>query len=304
MRKHQQGDTKDIMPSIEAQYQQIPFVDQWEPDQNSIIFRHSKNIIIAPLDKFYHSDTDSINYFMVNSKKSYNNEDLRSHYCHYVNYFEAYFDKELEYFTNIAHIKFLIDTVPEYKVQSFIFDINKYILQPSIVNKVRQMVEYNYNLQLSYKSISNPQLQYTDEHAKILLHMSILMNLCIPLITHFAYVKRVQDIDEFILDVYDNILYYPEFASVDIPSKLYQTSISNVNRNAKNNQVIWNHQDIRGKDTITHSMSAVRNIILNIMPKYAFDKNMISLNYTSIQKNNRFKIFGTHWEGILNCKLC
>lgn len=272
----------------------IPNADEWVADnEQDIIFRHSKNIIIAPLDKFYklENGNDKINYFMVNPKKSYNSEDLRSHYCQYVNYFEKYFDNELEYYTNLAHIKFFIDVYTEYKKENFLYDLNRYIIQPNIFRKVKAMVDYNYSLRLSYKSINNPQLQYTDDHAKTLLHMSILMNLCIPLITHFAYMRRIPDIDEFILDVYDNILYYPEFTQdVDIASKLFQTSISNVNRNAKNNATIWNHQDIRGKDTITHSMAAVRNIILNIMPKYAFNQNMVSLNYTSIQKNNKFQI--------------
>ena len=112
--------------------------------------------------------------------------------------------------------------------------------------------------------------------------MSILMNLCIPLITHFAYMRRIQDIDEYLLDIYDYILYAPPFASVNIPSKIYETSISNVTKNERNNMVIWQKQSIRGKDTITHSMGTVRNIVINIVPKYTFNKSMVSLNYTSI----------------------
>ena len=96
--------------------------------------------------------------------------------------------------------------------------------------------------------------------------------------------------------MYDNILYAPQFSNMDIVSKLYETSISNVNRNAKNNAIIWAKQDIRGKDTITHSMSAVRNIILNIIPKYTFNQNMVSLNYTSIQKSNKYQITDIQYE--------
>ena len=55
------------------------------------------------------------------------------------------------------------------------------------------MVDHNYNLELSYKSANNPQLQYTDDHAKTLLKISILMNLCIPLITHFAYSRKINE---------------------------------------------------------------------------------------------------------------
>jgi hypothetical protein len=153
------------------------------------------------------------------------------------------------------------------------------------------MVEYNYSLQLSYKSNNNPQLQYTDNHAKTLLKTSVLMNLCIPIITHFAYIKKVANIDEYLLDIYDYIIYtLSQMSHMDIAAKLYETANSNVDRNAKNNAALWKKQDIRGKDTVTHSTDTVRNIILNILPKYTFSQNMISLNHTSIQKSNKFQI--------------
>lgn len=276
----------------------IPLVDEWTPDQEDIIFTNAKNLIMAPLSVFYHLDDNSnkINYFMINPKKSYNSDDLRAHNCHYLNYFEKYFDSEKEYFTNMARIKFLIDCYPEYHVENFIQDLCRYILQYNIYTKTKAMVDHNYILSLSYKSANNPQLQYTDEHAKALMQMSILMNLCIPLITHFAYIKRVSSIDEFLLDIYDYILYAQPFQSVNIPAKLYETSISNVTKNEKNNLGVWAKQDIRGKDTVTHSIGAVRNIILNIMPKYTFNKSMVSLNYTSIQKSNKFQITDIAYE--------
>ena len=282
---------------------EIPLVDTWIPNKEDEIFTNSKNVIMAPLNKYYHIEDpeqiDFINCFWVNSKKkSYNSDDLRNHYCLYVNYFEKFFDEEKEYFTNLAKIKYLIDNYPEYKRDNLIFDINRYILQPSIFQKVINMTERNYNLELNYKSNNNPQLQYTDAHAKALMETSILMNLCIPLITHFANKRRVNndEMDEFIIDIYDNILYAPIFSNLVINSKLYETAYSNVSRNVKNNEIIWKKQDIRGKDDITHSQDAVRNIIINIIPKYTFDKSLVSLNYTSIQKNNKFKITDIAYE--------
>lgn len=278
-----------------------PLVDEWAPDPSDVIFTNSKNIISAKLDKYFHVNNENSNFlncFMVNTKKSYNSDDIRNHYCHYLNYFEKFYDTELEYFTNLANMKFCIDCYKEYREPNFIFDINKYILNESILNKVKKMVDDNYSLQLSYKLINNPQLQYTNDHAKVMMHISILVNMCIPLITHFAYMKRIQDIDEFLLDVYDNIFYHPYFSEVDIPSKLYQTTIYNVDKNAKNNAPIWmpSKQDIRGKDTITHSEAGVRNIILNIIPKYVFSHSMVNLNYTSIQKNNKYQITDIAYE--------
>ena len=279
--------------------QPTPFVDEWKIQPEDIYFTNAKDVLVAPISNYYHledSNSTRINYFWIKPKKSYNSDLLRDHCCLYINYFEKYFDIEKEYFTNVALIKFLIDYYQDYGVQNFIYDITRYIIQPSIITKIEKMVDHNYTLELSYKSANNPQLQYTDEHAKTLLKISILMNLCIPLITHFAYSRKINDIDEYLLDIYDYILYAPQFASVDIPSKLYETSISNVNRNAKNNAIIWQKQDIRGKDTITHSMGAVRNIILNIIPKYTFSQNMVSLNYTSIQKSNKYQVTDIQYE--------
>ena len=276
--------------------QQIPLVDQWKPTEDDIYFTNAKDIIIAPMASYYHIDDNNsrINYFWIKPKKSYNSDLLRDHCCLYLNYFERYFDDEKEYFTNLAYMKFMIDCYPTYTINNFMSDICRYIIQPSILAKIERMVDYNYSLELSYKSTNNPQLQYTDQHAKVFLKASLFMNLCIPLVTHFAYNRKVTDIDEFLLNVYDNILYL--FNDVDIVSKLYETSISNVNRNAKNNAVIWAKQDIRGKDTITHSMGTVRNIILNIMPKYTFSQNMVSLNYTSIQKSNKYQVTDIQYE--------
>ena len=279
--------------------QPIPYVDKWKIQPEDIYFTNAKDVLVAPISNYYHledSNSARINYFWIKPKKSYNSDLLRDHCCLYINYFEKYFDIEKEYFTNVALIKFLIDYYQDYGVQNFIYDITRYIIQPSIITKIEKMVDHNYTLELSYKSANNPQLQYTDDHAKTLLKISILMNLCIPLITHFAYSRKINDIDEYLLDIYDYILYAPQFSSVDIPSKLYETSISNVNRNAKNNAIIWQKQDIRGKDTITHSMGAVRNIILNIIPKYTFSQNMVSLNYTSIQKSNKYQVTDIQYE--------
>lgn len=278
----------------------IPFVDKWKPLPEDVIFSHNKNVIIAPISRLFKvpdGENTRLDFFLMNAKKSYNSDDLREHCCDYLNYFEKYYDQEKEYFTNMAYIKFMMEChINEYHQNNLTTDINRYILQPSIFNKVIAMVNDNYNLELSYKSASNPQLQYTDEHAKILMCMSILINMCIPLITHFAYTRRIQEIDEFLLDIYDFILYAPPFSNVDIPSKIYETSISNVTKNEKNNIVIWNKQGIRGKDTITHSMGAVRNIIINIVPKYTFDKSMVSLNYTSIQKSNKYQVTDIKFE--------
>ena len=45
----------------------IPLVDQWKPEQNDIIFTNAKNIIMAPVSRFYHMDESNTNidFFIV-----------------------------------------------------------------------------------------------------------------------------------------------------------------------------------------------------------------------------------------------
>lgn len=281
----------------------IPFADEWQPaTAEDKLFSTVKDIIIAPVATIYkieNPEDERINYFWIRTKKSYNSDLLRDHTCSYLNYLEKFFDPEKEYFTNMSYIKIMIDGFADYNRQNFIFDVNRYILNNSLFEKVKKMVNHNYSLTLNYKNANTPQLQYTDDHAKALMQISIMMNMCIPLITHFAYMRSISDIDDFLLDVYDNIIYAPEFVGVvDIIAKIFETTISNVSKNAKNNATIWapTKQDIRGKNIVSHSKGAERNIILNIIPKYAFNQNMVSLNYTSIQKSNKFQITDIQYE--------
>ena len=282
-------------------------VDEWKPipftpnveniyNQDSI-FMNTKGYIIVPINYFYTGQVEPVgkglDAFVMSTKKCYNSTLMRDHLCRYNNYFCRFYDIDKEYISILSHIKWMIDYVPEYKKDIFIYDISRYLLSPTMLAKTRAMVDDNYSLNLSYKNNTNPSLQYTDEHAKILMQMSILMNLVIPLLTHFAYVKKVEDIDQFLLEVFDYILH---LSDVDIYNKFYETSTTNVGKNAKANPIIWAKQEIRGKDVITHSKSSIENIILNIMPKYVFNQNVVSMNYASISNNTGFQITDIQYE--------
>ena len=268
---------------------QIPPVDSWvESSPDERLFSNTKGIIFGPVINVLNisEEFQTLNYFIMSAKKCYNSQVMRDHTCQYLNYFEKYYDTDKELLVIMARIKYMIDTMPMYSKFNFIHDIKTYIMSDSIRKKAWKMVEDNYTLNLQYKNISE-NLQYTDQHAKIMLCMSLFMNFTIPLITHFAYIKKEGIIDEFIMEIFDLILYM--FPGIDIYNKLYETTISNVSKSETKNSTLWAKQDIRGKDTITHSWASVNNIILNIMPKYGFDKSIISLNFTSIAKNTSKK---------------
>lgn len=280
---------------IVEQETNIPKITEWTPTRKEdILFTNAKNIILAPVTKVLKVQSNTLDYFMIRVKKCYNSQVLRDHVCITCNYFEKYYDKDLELLVSMSRIKYMIDTRSDtyYTRENFIHDIGLYVLSQSIKEKVIRMTEYNYTLNLTYENIT-AALQYNNYHAKVLLEESILMNFVIPLITHFAQSRRIGQIDDFILDVFDIIM---NMFDVDIFSKLFETSISNVSKSEYKNAPLWNKQDIRGKDVVTHSRDSVDNIILNIMPKYVFDRNIVALNYTSVQRNTKCQILEVSYE--------
>ena len=135
-----------------------------------------------------------------------------------------------------------MDYNDEYNKANFISDINKYILRNrSILNKLFMMNEDNYLVELKAKKGKYvPHLQYNTKHGKLLMQMSILMNMVIPLITHFAHLKSIDNIDGLLLEVFDDILY---MSSVNMYNKFYETATSEVERNKSIHAGLWALQD-------------------------------------------------------------
>ena len=272
-------------------------VDQWIPEEKDIIFKTCKGSLLLPVAEYYGVDNESLNIFSLVPKRCYNGNAMREHLPRYLNYFVKYYDQDKELLHAYFKLKYVLDYHGDkYEMEQFMIDIKRYILTPSILNKSIVMNEDNYSLSLdekNYRNDKNPALQYGDKHAKALMWMSLLMNMVIPLATHYALIKGIIDIDKFLLGVFEMIL---ELSDIDIVSKLYETSNSNIVRNAKAHQTLWDMQPIRGKNTTVLSMDSLENIILNIMPKYTYDKNIVSLNFSSIKNCAYYQVTGIKYE--------
>lgn len=263
-------------------------VDDWIARPHEIIWQTAKGVIILPCDKLLNLQRTDINYFDMTQKRCYNSDEVRMHIVHYLNYFSRFYDDGMLIQTYIR-IKYMIDLVESYDTEAFFNDLNRYILHGEIANRIMFMDMQNYKLSISsYKHGKNPSLQYTDEHASILYQVSMFMIAIIPLLTHFAKVKKIELIDDFLLSAYDMILdLYP---NVDIISKLYETVTTTVNTRVPKDQVLWDQQDIRGINPRTQSIDTIRNILLNIIPKYVYNRNIVTLNFASITRNIGYQV--------------
>ncbi len=279
-----------------TQFYKIP-VDNYIFTEKESILKTTKGAIIIPISRYYGLDDNTVDYFVMSSKskKCYNSAEVRNHICRYINFFENFYDYDKEYIAILYNMKLFIDREPSYGDRAFMYDINRYILSPSIKAKVEKMVEDNYIIDLRYRNNQNQALQYDNTHGKILMCISIFMNMVIPLAMHFIYMRNVEVVDDFLKELFDPIIYlYADTANIF--NKLYETATSSVKNNSARNSVIWGKQDIRGKDVYTHSDDSLDSIILNIMPKYVFNQHMVNFNFSSIRKNITFQVTDIGYE--------
>ena len=311
--KHNKSSDKEI---------QIP-IDQWTPERKEdIIFSHIRGAIIAPIHTFFGISNDDtanmmIDYFYVTSKRCYNSDTkvkedgkvnlgFRDHCTKYLNYFEKYYDKELQLLGLYARLKYMIDCEDKYTLNMFFNDLWKDFINPN-ATYTSQYLNYcldkmnleQYNLELNYKNSKSPVLEYSDYHAKILMKISVMQNMMIPLLTHFITKKKIEQsqIKNILLQAFDMLFQISnKIYNVDLASKIYETTTSNVIKNISNNTTLWDMQTIRARNSTTHSIETVENIIMQIMPKYVYDENIIHFNYNAINRDIKFKVTDVPYE--------
>ena len=271
----------------------IPLITEWTPTPEQRVFNHAKKVFMAPISKcfgFKDGAYPLLDRFNLGVKIAYNGDLLREQMCHYLNYYEAFYDTQQNLLAAYAHIKYMMDhCTDEYNLDNFKNDIRTYVLTPSCLYNLDRLNKKNYALNLTFNT-NNQVLAYRDKHGRLLLKISMLMKMCIPLICHYLdknpQYLQMMTLDQFITDIYDLIF---ELFDVNIKSKLYETCTSIVEKNIKSNP-IWSIQDIRGISDTTHALDSLTQIICNIMPKFDYSKNIIKFNHTSLKCMIDYKV--------------
>lgn len=298
----------NVMVKIIDKSSHIP-VDEWDTEVYPIneqdrIFRNVRGEIILPFTDFFCNGDEeqiSLNYFAMNTKRSYNSDETRFHICRYLNYFEKFYDTNKELLMVLYRIKLSIDRFQTYSIDNFMDDVNRYIIRNlNITRRVSHFVEDNYQMSLSSNNNKTPNLQFNNKHAKILYEISLLMNMYIPLATHYMYIHGIRqssDIQRFMLRLFDmcNTKYKKE-RGIDIYNKIYETALSVVNKSKNPDKMLWEKNQIRGNNPTTHTKDSVCDIILQIMPKYSYNANIINFNYFSNRQCLRYKVTDIAYE--------
>lgn len=291
-------------------------IDNWIAKESESIFKHTKNAIILPVSEFYSVDKSiAFDSFIMLSKRCYNSFKVRNHICQYLNYFEKFYDKDHELLLYYYRMKYMIDfgitdkngnSYP-YTLESFFHDIKKYILSDSIYNKVWNLIQDNYTLDLQYSNKNNRGLQYTNKHAMYFLEISFFQNILIPILSHYIYKNKIigNQIDDIIIEVYnwlfnqyldEKVMSRRNLQPADMFNKLYETVNTIMNSDYKRNNLLWKICEIRGMNPVINSLNTINMLIIQCMPKYVFNDNLIKYNISSVKNDIEHNVSDIGYE--------
>ena len=277
---------------------EVPDIVGWQPAPEQVMYGYTDKYFIAPISKFFgfnNNEYPHLDAFSLYAKQAYYNQSNKEQLCQVLNYYNAYFDKENTLLAAYAQIKYNIDYQGvNYLPEAFKKDILTLILTPSRMIQIDLINKRNYRLNLNFDN-DKKVLAYNDDHARLLMKSSILIKMCIPIVSHYAmksypHMNKLDFITECFHLIFDTY-------NINILSKIYETSSYIVKKSVKTNP-IWDRstQSIRGVDQGLHVSKSLEQVIYNLMPKYDYDKNVVTFNHTSLERMVKYEVTGLKYE--------
>lgn len=245
-----------------------------------------KNVVEIRFDKVFKQDIGFLNNFHLSKKRTYcniadaiidsNNRILK-------------YDKNSELLFNYLVVKFRIDSMAYDTAEEFIESLYEILFRDGkLKGIITKHTNKNYKFNLDEKLIKNfnEGLQFTDHHCKILHMISVGMKYVIPLVLEYAFLNPTvqEDLGEFLLMSFDPLfdIFSPD---VDILNKLYESVNSRITGTRYSDRVYWYYSEVMGYSIEYLTNNLIKKLIIDIIPKYDFEKNIISLNHVFINNN-------------------
>ena len=255
-------------------------------DKNYFKIGSVKNTITIPFDEIFNRDIAFLNNFHLNKKRAYcniidiivesNNKILSE-------------DKDNSIIFNYLTVKYHLDAQKFKTTKEFVDFMYKTIVDDNFKQIIIDYVEKNYtfdldSVQVKQSSKFKDGLQFTDSHNKILFQISTSMKFLIPLILHNAYLNVPENLGEYLLVCFDP-LFEIFSGNVDLINKLYESVYSRVIVTRYSDRPFWYYTEVLGMNIESLTEELCKKLIHDLIPKYTFDKNPISLNHVAIIKN-------------------
>lgn len=242
----------------EAKAKRKPDIALWKPKKDEMWIEQDEKIFVVHFDRIFESKKlGQYNQFIID-KTSYSNQlDIITKYA---NYFVNRYDEENDLALAYLKLKMELDKNKAFNTDNmdeFIDTIYDLMFHERMVAKIDKLVEDNYLDDIDsnennskYKKDTGKyleNLEFTNEHVKILLKISFGMKLMCPLIFHWAYINVIKfEADSDILwRFYRGLL--PLFeGEVNIFNKLFVYIKTKILDSKAHNSLIFQQREIMG----------------------------------------------------------
>lgn len=268
----------------------VPVLDHWDiPIEDQVLKAHDKMIIID-FHRYFPIPETAFNKFYLQYKDSYVTK--LNLITHYINYFIKYYDYDDELLGNYLRVKYWLDVNPDNEPrerEDFINILYTSLITDTMYDKIKKMVEDNYRIDLAQTNKDNikfsESLEFTNEHAKLLLIISIAIKILIPItlhyITHYKDKREIHNLSMYYKPIFDII---EEKEHVNLYGKLFNSIHVKVNLSETKNKLIWEKYEMEQQDAASYAKELLdKNIIVDNIFKYLFIKNIIAFNSVIIE---------------------
>ena len=241
---------------------EYPNIDTWtrENPEDAYVYSDGKNMIIniekimpMSLSKMSEEDQAKITLlksFAIDRKLFYKKTDV---ICQYIDYYVEFFDDDKELPLAILSLKKMIDssTSSMTKIEFMKSLVRKLFSETSIKKNVYRLVEANYKLDVTIDTKTgrefNGPYDFTNDEAKILLAISVVMKFVIPIVTQYISTNTIYSDDELNIlptDVFVEIVYrmgdYYGVLADKVLVKLYMFTETKIFKHAGLHKLLWN----------------------------------------------------------------
>lgn len=178
-------------------------IKRWKPEADDIIVGQDGKLFVCYFDKVFHEEKLSIYNKFILHKDSYSNQ--LPTIVRYINFFEKFYDTDKELPAAYLAIKFALDKnrlYTEEDMDAYIDFLYQVLFRESMVEKIYKMAEENYlddidtpkddKRKYKFDKKHLESLEFTNEHVKGLLRISMAVKIAGPAILHYTQLNGIQ----------------------------------------------------------------------------------------------------------------
>lgn len=200
-------------------------------------------------------------------------------------------DSKEEALIPYLNVMYKIYSQEEYDVDDFISDVINNVANNIVSTNVSNFIDKIYIPEMDEKTKRtkkiNTELQFTDEHVKILLKCSEIIRFTIPLINIYIHEYDVET-DDVLYKTFKAIIEKYE-GNLNLLNKLHRFIYARIVSTQYSDRTIWILLTNRSKDVNIFTKDFFKDIIVGILPKSVASRSLVNFLHVVIKRKTVFE---------------